>query len=172
MTPRRQRHTITPENAARGLAAESTFRVWLDVSLAPFVYLDQSLLTVPESLRGKIKRPDYLVGVPGVGLVAFDVKSKTIYPEGIIFDLAEVQKLRTFAHMFHLSVFFACLDTANGPASYWVNVDQLDNVPAIRRGDRLTLCLPIADAQPVALNVSFYDAFVQSLRLPKNPRKA
>jgi hypothetical protein len=60
----------------------------------------------------------------------------------------------------------------NGPASYWVNVDQLDDVPAIRRSDRLTLCLPIADAQPVALNASFYDAFVQSLRLPKNLRKA
>jgi Holliday junction resolvase len=59
---------------------------------------------VPEPLRGRIKGPDLLVGIPGAGLVAFDVKSKTICPEGIIFDRAEIQKLRDFARPFHLTV--------------------------------------------------------------------
>jgi hypothetical protein len=34
---------------------------------------------VPAPLRGQIKRLDYLVGIPGVGLVAFGEKAKTIY---------------------------------------------------------------------------------------------
>jgi len=54
---------------------------------------------VPVPLRGRIKGPDLLVGIPGAGLVAFDVKSKTICP-----DRAEIQKLRDFAGLFHLTV--------------------------------------------------------------------
>jgi len=164
MKARRPRHAIDPADAARGLAAEGTFRTWLDASEVAHVYLDQSALTVPEPLRGKIKRPDYLVGIPGVGLVAFDVKSKTVYPEGIIFDLDEIQKLRTFARLFHLTVYFACLNVAGeGPRAYWVRLDQLDDVPAIRRRGVLTLCLPVDKALPVTLHESFYTAFIDAI---------
>ena len=41
-------------------------------------------------------------------MVAFDVKAKTIYPEGLIFDLDEVRKLRNFARLFDCTVYFAC----------------------------------------------------------------
>ncbi|MCC3243811.1 hypothetical protein LG047_00475 [Methylocystis sp. WRRC1] len=86
-------------------------------------------MTVPAPLRGEIKRPDYLVGIPGIGLVAFDVKAKTVYPEGLIFDVDEVRKLRALARLFHLTVYFACLDPEGGPHGYWVRLDQLDFVP-------------------------------------------
>lgn len=160
----RRRHTIDPADAARGQAAEDLFRAWLDASQAAHVYLDQTPITVPEPLRGRIKRPDYLVGIPGVGLVAFDVKSKTIYPEGIIFDLDEIQKLRTFARLFHLTVYFACV-TGDGMHAYWVRLDQLDEVPALRRGKVLTLCVPTEQALLVPLSQSFYSAFVTAIAL-------
>jgi hypothetical protein len=82
--------------------------------------------------RGKIKRPDYIVGIPGVELVAFDVKAKTS-PRGLIFDLNEIQKMGTFARLFHLTVYFACLNTEGGDKpGYWVRLDQLDEVQAVR----------------------------------------
>ena len=66
MTARRPRTRITPADAARGAAAEDVFRDWLDASQVAHVYLDQTPITVPEALRGRIKRPDYLVGIPAL----------------------------------------------------------------------------------------------------------
>lgn len=119
---------------------------------------------MPEALQGRIKRPDYLVGIPGVGLVAFDVKSKTIHQEGIIFDLAEIRKLRTFARFFHLTVFLACLRN-DGQQAYWVRLDQLDDVPAVRPNGTLTLCLPAEHALPISHARPFYDALVAALTM-------
>lgn len=162
---RRARHVVDPADIAKGAEAEQAFRAWLDSAVLPHMYVEQSPLTVPAPLRGQIKRPDYLVGIPGVGLIAFDVKAKTVYPEGLIFDVAEVQKLRTFARLFHLTVYFACLDPEGGPQSYWVRLDRLDDVPAVRRGGCLTLTLPLDGAMPVLLTEPFYLAFVRSVAL-------
>lgn len=43
--------------------------------------------------------------------------------------------MRTFARLFHLTVYFAYLDPAGGAQAYWVRLDQLDNVPAGHRGE-------------------------------------
>ncbi len=72
-------------------------------------------MTVPAPLHGEIKRFDHLVGIPVIGLVAFDVKAKTVCPEGLIFDVDEVRKLLAFARLFHLTVYFASLDSEGGP---------------------------------------------------------
>jgi hypothetical protein len=157
------RHQIAPADAAKGAEAEVAFRAWLDSAVLPHVYVEQSPLTVPVPFRGQIKRPDYLVGIPGVGLVAFDVKAKTVYPEGLIFDVAEIQKLRTFARLFHLTLYFACLDPEGGPQGYWVRLDQLDNLPAVRRAGAYTLAVPIAEALSVTLTEPFYAAFVRAV---------
>lgn len=154
---------IAPADAAKGAAAEQAFRTWLDAAVLPHLYVEQSPMTVPEPLRGRIKRPDYLVGIPGVGLVAFDVKAKTIYPDGLIFDLAEVRKLRTFARLFHLTVYFACLDPDGGPQGYWVRLDQLDEVPARRRGGAFTVALPVDEALPARLDDGFYTVLVRAV---------
>ena len=90
----------SPADRAKGEAAEHAFAHWLDASVLPHLYVEQSPLTVPAPLRGQIKRPDYLVGIPGVGLVAFDVKAKTVYErEGLIFDLDEVLKPVSYTHL-------------------------------------------------------------------------
>jgi hypothetical protein len=164
--PLRPRQPIAPADAAKGEAAELAFRQWLDAAVLPHIYVEQSPLTVPVPLRGQIKRPDYIVGIPGVGMVAFDVKAKTIYPEGLIFDLDEVRKLRNFARLFHCTVYFACLNPEGGERpGYWVRLDQLDDVPAVRRGKVLTLCMPIERALPVSMDEPFYAAFVRAVAL-------
>lgn len=164
--PPRQHAAPSPADRAKGAAAERAFAAWLDDSVLPHLYVEQSPLTMPAPLRGAIKRPDYLVGIPGVGLVAFDVKAKTIYDrEGLIFDVAEVQKLRNFARSFHLTLYFACLDPSGGPQGYWVRLDQLDSVPAVRRNGVLTLALPCDQAQAVSLDEPFYSAFVRAVAL-------
>lgn len=159
------RRIVAPADQAKGEAAEHAFRDWLDLDVLPHLYIDQTPMSVPAQLRGQIKRPDYLVGVPGVGTIAFDVKAKTIYADTLIFDLNEVRKLRTFARVFHLTVYFACLDPAGGPESYWVRLDQLDDLPAQRRGGSLTVSMPLQEALPVSMQRSFHAAFIDAVAL-------
>lgn len=150
---------IDPADAARGEAAERDFQRWLDASCLPHIYVEQSPMTVPGSLRGRIKRPDYLVAIPHVGMVAFDVKCKSLYEGRFLFDVDEVQRLRTFSRLFRLTVFFACLDPEGSDQSYWVRLDKLDSAAAFKRNGKLVLSLALGDAHPVSMQTDFFKAF-------------
>ena len=76
------------------------FGDWLDASEVAGPVHRTIAATMPKHLRGTFKRGDYIVGVPGAGTVAFDVKAKSVYRDALIFDLDEVKKLRTFTGSF------------------------------------------------------------------------
>lgn len=156
---------IRPEDAAKGAAAESAFALWLDASEIAHLYLDQSSLTMPAHLRGRFKRVDYLVGIPGVGIVAFDVKAKSIFDGSLIFDLDEIKKTRAFARQFHLTTFFACLDPTGGDRGFWVRLDQLDFAKVTTRGGKPTVACPIERAMSFSTQYSFDDAFLDATKL-------
>ncbi len=82
---------IRPADAAKGAAGETRFQQWLEASEVGFFNIEQNPPTMPKHLRGKFKRADYIVGILDTGQLAFEVEAKTIYPEGLIFDLAEVK---------------------------------------------------------------------------------
>ena len=84
------------QRRAQGAAAEDRFRAWLDRCRLPHIYVEQSPLTFPETLHGKIKRPDFLVGIPTIGTIAVDVKAKRIYADTIIIDADEHRTLANF----------------------------------------------------------------------------
>lgn len=130
---------IRREDVARGAAAEAAFATWLDRSCLPFVYATQTRESVPRHFRGQLKRPDYLVAVPTVGTLCFDVKAKTRYPGGFIFDRLEVTKLAAFDTLFNLTTLFACLDPEGGAASWWFRVADLDRMADGRTPGRLTV---------------------------------
>nr|WP_137830768.1 hypothetical protein [Methylobacterium sp. L1A1] len=163
--PRITTRPIHPADQAKGDEGERRFQNWLDASRLPHVYLDQTPMSVPDHLRGEMKRPDYVVGVPGVGAVAFDVKVKSLYNGHFIFELNEIRRMRTFARFFHWTVYFACLDPDGSPESYWIRLDQFDNLTVARRGASLTLAIPAEDAMPVSMRKSFHDAFLDAVRL-------
>jgi hypothetical protein len=102
MLTREQRKT-------QGQAAEVRFRGWLDRCHLPHIYVEQSPMTIPQHLRGEIKRPDFLVGIPTIGTIAVDVKAKQIYRNTIVIDAYEHRTLLNFETFFNISVWFACL---------------------------------------------------------------
>lgn len=165
MTKRPPAPKVHPADAERGLAAERDFQRWLDEAELPHLYVEQSPLTVPASLRGQIKRPDYLVAIPHVGMIAFDVKCKSVYQGRFLFDVEEVQKMRVFSKLFRLTLFFACLDPEGSDQSYWVRLDQLDTTAAHARNGKLVLSFPLSDAIPVSMSQSFLNAFFDSVAL-------
>jgi len=72
------------------------------------LFLPDSPLTVPKSLKGEIKRPDFLVGIPTIGTLAFDVKAKTVYENSIIIDEYEHRTSRTSRRFFNMRVWYVC----------------------------------------------------------------
>lgn len=102
---------MTLERRARiqqGQAAEDRFRAWLDRCHLPHIFVEQSPMTIPQHLRGEIKRPDFLVGIPTIGTLAVDVKAKRIYRDAILIDAYEHRTLLAFETFFNISVWFAC----------------------------------------------------------------
>lgn len=96
------------ERKAQGAAAETRFRAWLDRCHLPHIYVEQSPLTIPQGLKGRIKRPDFLVGIPAIGTIAVDVKAKSLYDNAVIIDGYEHSTLLNFETYFSMSVWFAC----------------------------------------------------------------
>lgn len=137
---------LPAELKAKGELAEAAFRAWLNQSGVAFLYIEQSPLNVPDRLRGRIKRPDYLVGIPYAGMMAFDVKAKSAYDERLIFEVGEVEKLARFEAFFHLSVYFGCLDLDRPERLYWVPLRGLIGRAPERRGKARVLTYGIAEA--------------------------
>lgn len=131
---------------AKGEEAESSFRTWLNQSGVAFLYVEQSPLNVPDRLRGRIKRPDYLVGIPYAGMMAFDVKVKSTYDDHLLFEVGEVDKLACFEAFFHMTVNFACLDLNDLEHFYWVPLRALIGRQVERRDRARELAFPIAVA--------------------------
>jgi Holliday junction resolvase len=153
--------TLPPELKAKGEQAEADFRDWLNWSGVGYMYVEQSPLNVPERLRGRIKRPDYLVGIPYAGLLAFDVKAKSVYDGDFIFDLEEVEKLARFARLFNLTVYFACLDLERPDHHWWVPLADLQIRVPERRGKRRVITMPETRAYEVSMTLSFLDVVMR-----------
>ena len=96
------------KRAEQGKVAEDRFRAWLDRCCLPHIYVEQSPFTIPDPLRGEIKRPDFLVGIPTIGTIAVDVKAKRVYRDALIIDAYEHRTLLNFETFFNTSVWFAC----------------------------------------------------------------
>jgi hypothetical protein len=96
------------QRKAQGQAAEDRFRSWLDRCCLPHIYVEQSPFTIPDPLRGEIKRPDFLVGIPSIGTIAVDVKAKRVYRDALIINAYEHRTLLNFETFFNTSVWFVC----------------------------------------------------------------
>lgn len=153
---------LPPELKAKGEKAEADFRNWLNRSGVAYMYVEQSPLTVPEGLRGRVKRPDYLVGIPHAGMFAFDVKAKTVYDGRLIFDRDEIEKQFRFARQFNVTCYLACLDLEREGRHWWVPLVDLMAMEPEWRAKRRVITVKVSDAFTVDMaSVSFLGAVMQ-----------
>lgn len=132
---------------AQGNAAEAKFMAWLDRCSLPYMYVEQSPLTVPEGFRGEIKRPDFLVGIPTVGLIAFDVKAKTVYNDTVIIDAYEHRTFKNFETCFNITVWYACFPPKEPNVCHLFKNRDLDGLKLIPKKGRDALAMPLKDTQ-------------------------
>jgi hypothetical protein len=131
------------EREAQGKAAEDKFRAWLDRCTLPHIYVEQSPLTIPQSLRGEIKRPDFLVGIPSIGTIAVDVKAKRVYADTLIIDAYEHRTLLNFETFFTMSVWFACFPPDEEHACHLFLNRSLAGLPVENRAGKLSVAVPL-----------------------------
>lgn len=135
---------LTPtERRAQGDAAEDRFRAWLDRCVLPHIFVEQSPLTIPQALRGEIKRPDFLVGLPAIGTIAVDVKAKRIYDDTIIIDAYEHRTLANFETYFNMSVWFACFPPEEAHVCHLFLNRSLAGLPVRQRKGEATIAMPL-----------------------------
>jgi hypothetical protein len=136
--------TVSKEQRrAQGQAAETRFRAWLDRCHLPHLYVEQSPLTLPATLKGEIKRPDFLIGIPAIGTIAVDVKAKSVYDDTIIIDAYEHRTLMNFETFFSMSVWFACFPPNEPHACHLVLNRNLAGLTVTRMKGEDAIAVPL-----------------------------
>ena len=136
--------TLT-ERKRQGQAAEDRFRDWLDRCILPHMFVEQSPLTVPKGLKGKIKRPDFLVGIPTIGTIAIDVKAKTIYDNTIIIDAYEQRTFSNFETFFNMTVWYVCFPPEEPTICHLFRNRELATLPVSKRRGAASIAVPLKD---------------------------
>jgi hypothetical protein len=131
------------QRRGQGQAAETRFRAWLDRCRLPHLFVEQSPLTLPATLKGEIKRPDFLIGIPAIGTIAVDVKAKSVYDDTIIIDAYEHRTLLNFETFFSMSVWFACFPPHEPHTCLLVLNRTLAGLPVTRRKGEDAISVPL-----------------------------
>ena len=153
------------ERRAQGQAAEDRFRAWLDRCCLPHLYVEQSPFTIPQPLRGDIKRPDFLVGIPTIGTIAVDVKAKSIYDDTIIIDAYEHRTLANFETYFNTSVWFACFPPDEEHVCHLFLNRNLAALPITGRKGKPSIAVPLRLAQLADERRDFMAALMGAISL-------
>ena len=153
------------ERRAQGQAAEDRFRAWLDRCHLPHIYVEQSPLTIPQHLRGEIKRPDFLVGIPTIGTIAVDVKAKQVYQDAIIIDAYEHRTLLNFETFFNISVWFACFPPDRPYVCHLFLNRNLAGLPITRVKGKEVLAVPLKLTRPADERRDFMAALLGAISL-------
>lgn len=150
---------------AQGQAAEDRFRAWLDRCHLPHIYVEQSPMTIPAHLKGEIKRPDFLVGIPTIGTMAVDVKAKKIYDDTILIDAYEHRTLAAFETFFNVTVWFACFPPDAPFTCYLFRNHCLTALGTSRVKSKPAIAVPLRLTRPVDERRDFMAAVMGAISL-------
>ena len=153
------------DRQAQGHKAEDRFRLWLDRCHLPHLYVEQSPMTIPQHLRGEIKRPDFLVGIPTIGTLAVDVKAKRIYQDAILIDSYEHRTLLNFEMFFNISVWFACFPPDAPHTCHLFLNRSLTGLEVATVKGKAVVAVPLRQTRPVDERRDFMAAVLGAISL-------
>ncbi len=153
------------ERQAQGQAAEDRFRAWLDRCHLPHIYVEQSPMTIPQHLRGEIKRPDFLVGIPTIGTLAVDVKAKQVYRDAILIDAYEYHTLLNFETFFNIAVWFACFPPDTPHTCHLFLNRSLTGLDVVTVQGKAVIAVPLRLTRPVDERRDFMAALLGAISL-------
>ena len=142
-------------------AAEDAFRAWLSNSGVAFLTTDHPPISTPAALRGRIRQPDYLVGIPHTGTMAFHVHVPASGGSAFAIDALDVDQLAAFAAYFHVTVIIVCLDPGEPGRFHWIPLHALIGRTPETRGKMRVVDLPHAEAFQVQPDEPFLQALMR-----------
>lgn len=122
-------------------------------------------MTIPQHLRGEIKRPDFLVGIPTIGTLAVDVKAKRIYQDAILIDAYEHRTLLAFETFFNISVWFACFPPDEPHTCHLFLNRSLARIEAATANSKSVIAVPLRATKAVDERRDFMAALLGAISL-------
>lgn len=126
---------MTNDLEEKGRIGEADLHAWLKENGLSYLYVSQDLDTFAPLFVGNLKRPDFLVLLESVGLIAVDAKNCTRSPDGR-FTLQYEEELRrvvTFERIFRIPVWYAYRAEESGRVVwYWISALRAIEVGELR----------------------------------------
>jgi len=102
-------YAIDPEKVKRGKDTEGKFKEWLDNHNISYLYINQEPETFASVFKDNLKRPDFLILIPSLGLIMVDVKYKNINQKygDFAIDAKDIKRYSKLQRTFNLPIWFA-----------------------------------------------------------------
>lgn len=122
----------------KGLEGELALNEWLNKNGLSYLYIDQSINSFSSLFSNNLKRPDFLVLLESIGMIAVDVKnyqmSRGVYTLSME---AEFQKALTFERVFRLPLWYAYRGDIEGQEVwYWISALKAIEVGELRTNSK------------------------------------
>jgi hypothetical protein len=107
----------------KGELGESLFQDWLDEEGFGYFHISQDPGGFARLFRDCIKRPDFLVLIDSIGLIAVDVKNRSKLPRGdfsLDYD-KELRSVLAFERIVRIPVWYAYLDPDEDGSWLWIS---------------------------------------------------
>jgi hypothetical protein len=126
---------------AKGQEGEQKLRDWLNAERLAHVSICQNTGSFAALFADDVKRPDFLLLLESIGLIAIDVKNQKQSNEGYTLTLdAELRKAVAFERLFKMALWYAYPATEKGKTVwYWISALKAIEVgrSVKRREDRV-----------------------------------
>lgn len=118
------------KRSEQGKDGENFFQKWLQDFDTPFLRVDNDTETYAQLFKGKLKRPDFLLLITGMGLLAVDVKNLTPAKKtggGFFLDFEEELNYSVeFEHAFKIFLWYAIRDESSKDTNQWHFISAYD----------------------------------------------
>ena len=144
----------------KGEEGELAFKEWLQKNNFSFLYIKQDKAAFAHMFHNTLKRPDFLVLVDGIGLIAIDVKNNKCYQEKY-FSLPierELKRTLAFERTFRLPVWYVYSNCQKYDKWYWINslkVVEVGNTIVNSSTNKSFYSIPKNDCIEIVTNEDF-----------------
>ncbi len=136
LVPTHNPNQVSKDLATRGKQAEVSFENWLNREGFSYLPVCQEMQSFAPLFKGNLKRPDFLVLLESIGMIAVDVKSYTLTRDEYTLPYeAEFRRAMTFERMFRMPVWYAYWNMEGGFA-HWLSALKAAEVGELRENKR------------------------------------
>ena len=117
----------------KGELGESALNEWFHTQGLSYVHISQGKETFAPLFRDSVKRPDFLLLLESIGLIAVDAKNYTLSRGGYTLKLEEeVRSVLTFERLFRIPVWYAYLNQEDPETWFWISALKAIEVGNVR----------------------------------------